>query len=41
VIVDAAAITGRGRPQIITEGGHQLHWREDGTLARTPDTQAA
>jgi ATP-dependent Clp protease ATP-binding subunit ClpX len=41
VIVDAAAITGRSRPQIIAEGGHQLHWREDGTLARTPDTQAA
>lgn len=41
VIVDAAAITGKSRPQIVAEGGHQLHWREDGTLARTPDTQAA
>jgi ATP-dependent Clp protease ATP-binding subunit ClpX len=32
VIVDAEAITRRGRPQIVLEGNRQLHWREDGTL---------
>ncbi len=32
VIVDADAITRRGRPQIVIEGDTQLQWREDGTL---------
>ena len=32
VIVDAEAISRRGRPQIVLEGNRQLQWREDGTL---------
>jgi len=32
VIVDADAITRRGRPKIVIEGDTQLQWREDGTL---------
>jgi ATP-dependent Clp protease ATP-binding subunit ClpX len=32
VIVDAEAITRRGRPKIVIEGNRQLYWRDDGTL---------
>jgi ATP-dependent Clp protease ATP-binding subunit ClpX len=32
VVVDADAITRRGRPKIVIEGDTQLQWREDGTL---------
>jgi len=36
VIVDAEAITGRGRPQIVVEGDQQLQWRDDGSLTHQP-----
>ncbi len=36
VIVDAEAITGRGRPQIVVEGDRQLQWRDDGSLTHQP-----
>jgi ATP-dependent Clp protease ATP-binding subunit ClpX len=32
VIVDTDAITRRGRPKIVIEGGKQLDWRDDGSL---------
>ncbi len=32
VILDADAVSRRGRPQIVIEGDTQLQWREDGTL---------
>jgi ATP-dependent Clp protease ATP-binding subunit ClpX len=32
VIVDADAVTRRGRPKIVMEGNRQLQWRDDGTL---------
>ena len=32
VVVDAEAINGRGRPQIVVEGDQQLQWRDDGSL---------
>ncbi len=33
VVVDADAVRRTGRPQIVIEGGEQLEWQEDGTLA--------
>ncbi len=41
VIVDADAIAGRGRPQIISSGSTQLQWRDDGSLNGLPDSAAA
>ena len=32
VVVDAEAINGCGRPQIVVEGDQQLQWRDDGSL---------
>ena len=41
VIVDADAVSGRGYPRLVTKGSQQLYWRDDGTLAVTPDSAAA